>query len=217
MKNLFWPGIMGDVRRYCQSCDICQRTVNAGSANKVPLQLLPLIDVPFAKVAIDLIGPLAPATDRKHRWVLTLVDCATRYPEAVALTSTTTEAVADALISIFSRVGIPKVILSDNGSQFVWPDEGSSPTDVGGVDKLVPIWSIEKDAQCSMLIRLISEKARDWDRYLEPLLFAYQEVPQESTSFSPFELLYGRQFSTRFGPAPNPTKKQSKHIAMSLT
>ena len=80
---------------------------------------MPLIDTPFHKVAIDLIGPLVPVTDRKHRWVLTLVDCATRYPEAVALTSTTTEEIADALIGIFSRVGVPKIVLSDNGPQFV--------------------------------------------------------------------------------------------------
>ena len=72
------------------------------SAKKVTLQLMPLIDVPFAKVAIDLIGPLAPATDRKHRWVLTLIDCAILYTKAVALTSTTTDAVADAFISILN-------------------------------------------------------------------------------------------------------------------
>ena len=43
-----------------------------------------------------------------------------------------------------------------------------------------------------MLVRLSAKRPKYWDRYLEPLLFAYREVPQESTSFSPFELLYGR-------------------------
>ena len=31
-----------------------------------------------------------------------------------------------------------------------------------------------------------------WDKLLPYLLFAYREVPQSSTGFSPFELLYGR-------------------------
>ena len=44
----------------------------------------------------------------------------------------------------------------------------------------------------SMLKRLCSEQPRQWHRYINPLLFAYREVPQESTGFSPFELLYGR-------------------------
>ena len=43
-----------------------------------------------------------------------------------------------------------------------------------------------------MLIRMSNEQPKEWDRFIEPLLFAYREVPQESTGFSPFELLYGR-------------------------
>ena len=43
-----------------------------------------------------------------------------------------------------------------------------------------------------MLKRLCSEQLRQWHRFINPLLFAYREVPQESTGFSPFELLYGR-------------------------
>ncbi|GFN88186.1 Zinc finger protein [Plakobranchus ocellatus] len=42
------------------------------------------------------------------------------------------------------------------------------------------------------LRRLCSEQPRQWHRYINPLLFAYREVPQESTHFAPFELLYGR-------------------------
>jgi hypothetical protein len=43
-----------------------------------------------------------------------------------------------------------------------------------------------------MLKRVCSERPKDWDRYLGPVLFAYREVKQESLGFSPFELLYGR-------------------------
>ena len=44
----------------------------------------------------------------------------------------------------------------------------------------------------SMLRKLCTERPKDWDRYLPPVLFAYREVPQSSLGFSPFELLYGR-------------------------
>ena len=43
-----------------------------------------------------------------------------------------------------------------------------------------------------MLRRMSVERPKDWDRYIEPLLFAYREAPQASTGFSPFEQLYGR-------------------------
>ena len=44
-----------------------------------------------------------------------------------------------------------------------------------------------------MLKKFVSRNQKDWDNCLPYLLFAYREVPQESTSFSPFELLYGRK------------------------
>lgn len=42
-----------------------------------------------------------------------------------------------------------------------------------------------------MLKRICAEKPKDWDKYINALLFAYREVPQESLGFAPFELLYG--------------------------
>ena len=68
---------------------------------------------------MDLVRPITPASDRGHRYILTLVDYATRYPEAVALKSINTETVAEALVDIYSRLGIPEEVLSDLGPQFV--------------------------------------------------------------------------------------------------
>ena len=43
-----------------------------------------------------------------------------------------------------------------------------------------------------MLRKLCSEQSKQWHRYINALLFAYREVPQDSTHFAPFELMYGR-------------------------
>ena len=43
-----------------------------------------------------------------------------------------------------------------------------------------------------MLRKVVDKEGKDWDRMLPYLLFAYREVPQASTGFSPFELPYGR-------------------------
>ena len=115
----YWPGIQGDVTRFCKSCDGCQKTVNKGSVPKVPLQKMPLIDKPFKRVAIDLVGPISPPSEEGNRYILTLVDFVTRYPEAVPLKTIYTETVAEALVNIFSRLGVPEEILGDIGTQFV--------------------------------------------------------------------------------------------------
>ena len=85
---------------------------------KVPLEKMPLIDKPFKRVAIDLVGPMSPPREEGHRYILTLVDFSTRYPEAVPLKNIDTETVAEALVDIFSRLGVPEEILSDLGKQF---------------------------------------------------------------------------------------------------
>ena len=66
----------------CTSCDICQRTIQKGRVTKVPLGKLPLIDTPFKRVSVDLVGPIEPRSDKKSRNILTMIDYATRYPEA---------------------------------------------------------------------------------------------------------------------------------------
>ena len=72
----------------------------------------PVVDVPFKHVAVDLIGLIEPASEAGHRYILTLVDYATRYPEAVLLKRIDTETVAEALVDIYRRLGVPEEILS---------------------------------------------------------------------------------------------------------
>ncbi|GFR71516.1 zinc finger protein [Elysia marginata] len=62
----------------------------------------------------------------------------------------------------------------------------------GDEGKLFP--SRRRGASCIVDTRILDviEQPRQWHRYINPLLFAKREVPQESTHFARFELLYGR-------------------------
>jgi len=201
MSCFFWPGITADVTRFCRSCDICQKTVPKGKVSKGDLQKMPIIDTPFKRVAVDLVGPLFPVSDNGYRYILTLVDYATRYPEAVPMKFITAHDVAEALVNIYSRLGVPTEILSDQGTQFM-------SEVMKQVNKLLGVNAMRSSPyhpQCNglverfngtlkkMLQRMCSERPKDWDRYINALLFAYREVPQRSTGFSPFELMYGRE------------------------
>ena len=43
-----------------------------------------------------------------------------------------------------------------------------------------------------MIKRMCKEQPKNWNKYIDPLLFSYREVPQESTGFAPFEIMFGR-------------------------
>ncbi|XP_075723904.1 uncharacterized protein LOC142765981 [Rhipicephalus microplus] len=81
-EEFFWPGVTADVKRFVASCDICLRTVPKGRVPHVSLGQSPVIDTPFKRVAINIVGPIRPPSCPGNRYILTLVDCATRYPEA---------------------------------------------------------------------------------------------------------------------------------------
>ena len=190
----YWPGIQGDMTQYYNSCDVCQKTVNKGSVSKVPLEKMPFIDKPFNRVVINLVGPVGPPGEDSHRYILTLVDFATRYPEAVPRKNIDTVTVAEALVDIFSRLGVPEEILSDLGTQFV----SECMKEVMQLLSIKQLTTTPYHPMCngltekfngtmkSMLKRLYSEQPRQWHHYINPLLFAYCKVPQESTGFSPF-------------------------------
>ena len=119
MSSIWWPGITDDVTRYCRSCDVCQRTILKGRVSKAPLQKMPIIAVTFQRLAVDLVGPTIPASSSRKRYISTVVDYAARYPDAVALAGISTQEVAEALCTVYCRLGIPTHVVHDQGSQFM--------------------------------------------------------------------------------------------------
>ncbi|XP_077867490.1 uncharacterized protein LOC144356698 [Saccoglossus kowalevskii] len=69
-------------------------------------------------IDMDLIVPIRQVTETGHRFIETVVDYASRYPESVALKKITSEVLAGALVSIYSQDGVPKS-LTDLGTEFV--------------------------------------------------------------------------------------------------
>ncbi|XP_072170068.1 uncharacterized protein [Diadema setosum] len=197
--QFFWSGMYEDIANFCRSCDVCQKTISKGKVPKVELGRLPTIEVPFQRIAIDLMGPFTPS-ERGHTYILTIVDYATRYTEAIPLKSITTVDVAEALVTVYSRVGIPQEVMSDLGPQFV----SDLMKEVCRLLSIKQLTSSRYHPMCNGLVerynavvksslkRLCTEEPRQWDRYLPALLFALREAPSSSLGFSPFELLYGR-------------------------
>ena len=114
--------------------------------------------------------------------------------------SITTESVAEALVDMYSRLGVPEEVLSDMGAQFV----SECMAEVSRLLSIRQLTTSPYHPMCNGLVEkfngtlkcmlkwLCSEQPKQWHRYINALLFAYREVPQASMGFLPFELLYGR-------------------------
>lgn len=112
-----WPGQYTDVKDFCASCDICQVTSLRG-VTRAQLQPLPVIDPPFDRIGMDIVGALERSATG-NRYIVVICDYATRYPEAFPLKSVKARQVANCLLQLFSRVGIPREVLTDCGTNFL--------------------------------------------------------------------------------------------------
>ena len=109
--------------------------------------------------------------------------------------------VAEELIVFFSLMGILHEILSDQRTNFM----SQLLKEIYRLLNIHPIRTTPYHPQTdglverfnrtlkSMLKKVASEEGRDWDTLLPYILFAYREVPQVATGFSPFVLVFGRE------------------------
>ncbi|KAL5479435.1 hypothetical protein EMCRGX_G022956 [Ephydatia muelleri] len=198
LHRFYWPTLYRDVEDFCRGCQVCQK-LSKQKVVKAPLILLPVVTEPFRRVAMDIVGPM-PRTNSGNRYILVMSDYATRYPEAVPVKAIDAEHIAEELVRVFARVGIPEEILTDQGSNFT----SQLLSEIYQLLHVHPIQTtpyhpqtdslVERFNQTltAMLRKVAVEDHLNWDKWLPFLLFAYREVPQDSTGFSPFELLYGR-------------------------
>ncbi|GFS21391.1 Pol polyprotein [Elysia marginata] len=128
------------------------------------------------------------------------------WPEALPLKKIRTSDVVSRLFTVFSRLGVPKQILSDNGKQLISEVMREVMKMLGIERRTCTPYHAKANGMVerlngslkTMLKKLTRDKPNTWDKLLPAVLFAYREIPNTSTRYPPFTLMYGRQVR---GPA----------------
>uniref|UniRef100_A0A671TSD1 ribonuclease H n=1 Tax=Sparus aurata TaxID=8175 RepID=A0A671TSD1_SPAAU len=175
---------------------------------------------------MDLIGPLDRSA-QGYRFVLVPVYYATRYPEPVPLRNISAKSVVQALFQVISQVGIPKKILTDQGTSFMSRTLRKLYELLGVHSIQTSVYHPQTDGLVelfnktlkNMIRKFVHEDSCNWDKWLDPLLFAVREFPQASTGFSPFELLFGRKprgvldlVKESWETGPSTSKNEVQHV-----
>ena len=184
-KAVWWLHISNHIEHLIQSCPVC---VHSLTPPREPMISSTLPEYPWQKFGSDMFH-LNGAT-----YLLT-VDYYSHYPEIVKMTSTTSESTIKALRSIFSRLGIPEVLISDNGPQYA----SKAMEDFAKSYGFNHITSSPHYPQGNVLAERTIKTVKDLlkkskDPYLA--LMVYRATPFPWCGRSPAELLMGRQLRT---------------------
>ena len=106
---MYWPNINANIMDMVSNCSACLE--NRQYHQQEPLIAHEVPTAPWHKVGMDLFS-------LKGRDYLLVVDYFSNYPEVCLLNDIHSSSVIMKLKSIFSRFGIPKIVISDNGPQF---------------------------------------------------------------------------------------------------
>ncbi len=107
---VWWPGIDTQVEQLSKNCHSCQQTLKAPGPS--PLHLWKWPESPWQRIHVDFAGPF------EGHMYLVVVDAHYKWPEVCVMDSTTSTKTIQVLRTLFSRYGLPEVLVSDNGPQF---------------------------------------------------------------------------------------------------
>lgn len=198
-KRYYWTGMQQDITSYVKNCDSCQRNKHINKKRQ-PLVITSTADSSFEKIFIDLVGPIDTSLEG-HKYILTIQDELTKFMEAIPIINKEANTVAKALVCQFIlRYGLPKVIASDQGTEFV-NEVFKDMCKLLKIKQLTStayhhesIGALENTHKVlgAYLRSYVTKNHSDWDSWLPYYVFCYNTSVHSETGYTPHELVYGR-------------------------
>ncbi|KAH8323019.1 hypothetical protein KR059_009923 [Drosophila kikkawai] len=198
-NRYFSPGMAKDVEEFVRKCDSCQRykVSQQKSAGKM---LTRIAEAPWETMCVDFVGPL-PRTTHGNTVLVVIVDKFSKWVELAA----TRQATAEAFLKIFrerviSRVGAPKILISDNGVQFTGRKTRNAIEKWGIRQQLTAPYTPQENPTertnrtiKTMIAQMTGSEKTKWDEHIPELMLAFNSSTSESTKYSPAQLVFGKE------------------------
>ena len=188
LNHFYWPHLRKDVSKFCKCCHVCQMVGKPNQTIPVaPLKPIPVCSKPFSQVIIDCVGPL-PKTSLGNQYLLIIMCRFTHFAEAILLWNINAPRIAESLIKFFILVGLPSLIQSDQGSNFMsslmqqvthqlgikqCKSSAYHPETQGAIERF-------HQTLKNMIRTYCLQYEKQWDQGIHLLLFAVREAAQES-------------------------------------
>ncbi|GKT29468.1 Transposon Tf2-6 polyprotein, partial [Aduncisulcus paluster] len=199
--RILWTNIKKDISGFVHNCLVCQRERLRIEWKET--KGCTFVDKPFYSVAVDTIGPFPESRDG-NKYGLSFIDSFTRYIEIFPTKTAKAEEAASILYHEYIlRFGVPEIIKSDNGKQFVnslwehllkWLDISHRKTTVYNPQSNGIVERSNREL-LKFLRALIGEglEPEDWDKNFPLIRFLMNNQEHTLLGVTPFEMVYGRR------------------------
>ena len=196
-RHWWWDGMHHDTVKFASNCPQCAVVTGGSRQHRPPLHPIP-VSRPFQIIGVDIME--LPTTERGNRYVLVFQDFLTKWPMVYPMSDQKSLRIAELLVNeVIPHFGIPESLLSDQGTNLL----SHLMMDVCCLLGIKKLNTTSHHPQCdgmverfnrtlkTMLRKYAAEFSTQWDRYLPGALWAYRNMPHDSTGEKPSFLLYG--------------------------
>lgn len=159
------------------------------------MQRHPFPNGPWQFLATDLLGPLPSG-----EYVLVIIDYYSRYQEVIFLKRISSDVIIKALKDIFSKLGLPKTIRTDNGRQYVSEEFKRFCTENNtSLIRTPPYWPQANGEVENMnkslvkRLKIAAANKRDYKEEIQKFILMYNVTPHGTTGSAPSELMFNRR------------------------
>ncbi|XP_039543047.1 uncharacterized protein K02A2.6-like [Pimephales promelas] len=192
---MWWPGMDQDVERVVQNCEVCQRFQKAPA--QAPLHPWEWPSSPWERLHVDYAGPFL------ERMFLILVDSHSKWMEVYPVTHATSRITIEKLRMCFSTHGLPKMLVSDNGTCFT-SNEFEMFMKNNGIHHVTSApYHPSSNGLAERAVQTFKEgmkkmKGDTVETRVARFLFNYRITPHATSGLSPAQMLMSRKLRSTF-------------------
>jgi hypothetical protein len=194
--GFYWPFMKKDCQAMVATCLVCLR-YNVGKKGFHPLQTVNA-ELPFDHISVDTITGL-PTTARGNNCILVIIDLCTRFAVLYAQQTKSAVDTAWSLWQCFCLFPLPKIIQSDNGTEFVNNVIAELKKLLGVQHRLVAAYNPRANGSAEntvgntqrVLRKITNGDLNDWDLHLPAVNLSINTHVNAATQTKPSVALFG--------------------------
>ena len=196
-KNYWWPGMRQDIQTEIANCDACCRFV-VTKAGYNPASFI-TADGPWHHVQLDTSTHMPPSPNG-YTCLLVLIDVFTGFVLLRPIKTNSADIVANELWQVCCTFGLPKIVQSDNGPEFV-NNVLRAMVNCCGIDhRLISPYNPRADGKveraigtvCSIIKKQLHGSGAHWPLFVPGAQLQFNNKVASLTNSSPFSLMFNR-------------------------